>query len=61
VNATAWVLISAINLLIGYDVYAAIRWGYTGTISYDVLQASLRHPIIPFAAGVIAGHLFWNQ
>lgn len=60
-NTTAWVLVTIVGALIGYDIFAYLRWGYHGTISYDVLSASLRHPLIPFMVGVIAGHLFWPQ
>lgn len=60
-NLTAWILIAVVALLIFWDGYAAVRWGYTGTISYDILIASKSHPIIAFAIGIVAGHLFWQQ
>ena len=60
-NVTAWLLVAVAGLLILYDIYAAVRWGYDGTISRDMLVASLSHPIIAFAAGVLCGHLFWPQ
>jgi hypothetical protein len=60
-NITAWILIGVVAGLIGYDLFAVAKWGYTGTISYDVLSASKNHPIIPFAIGIIAGHFFWSQ
>jgi hypothetical protein len=60
-NLTAWVLIFIVALLISWDIYAEIRWGYTGTISYDVLTASKNHPLIPLAIGIVIGHLFWPQ
>ena len=37
-NATAWVLIAVVALLIGWDGFAAVKWGYTGTISFDVFD-----------------------
>ena len=58
-NATAWIIIAVIALLIGWDGYAAIRWGYSYTISADLLKASQERPIIAFALGVVMGHIFW--
>lgn len=51
------ILISAVLVLVGWNVYAAI----TGrpTISQRVDRYSGRWPIIPFAIGVVCGHLFW--
>jgi hypothetical protein len=43
-NTTAWVLVALVALLIGYDIFAVLKWGYTGTISYDVLTASRTTP-----------------
>ena len=60
-NVTAWFIVLLVFLLAGYDVYAAVKWGYQGTISYDILTAAQTHPIIAFAAGVLCGHLFWPQ
>ena len=60
-NLTAWLLIAVTVLLVGWDIYAAFKWGYDGTISRDILTASKNHPVIAFAIGVIAGHLFWPQ
>lgn len=60
-NVTSWILITVVTMLIGWDIYAVLRWGYAGTISFDILTASKNHPIIAFAIGVVAGHLFWTQ
>ena len=60
-NVTAWIIIVVIFLLVLWDIYAQCRWGYEGTISRDILQASYAHPIIPLAAGLLLGHLFWPQ
>jgi hypothetical protein len=60
-NITAWLIVAVVFLLVGWDIYAAVKWGYNGTISRDILMAAYSHPIIPFAAGVLCGHLFWSQ
>jgi hypothetical protein len=41
-----------------YDVWAAMHWGYPATITAVVREFSVRWPLIPFAAGLLAGHLF---
>lgn len=60
-NTTAWWLIGVVAFLIGYDIFAVIRWGYHGTISYDVLTAARAYPIIGVGVGIVIGHLFWPQ
>ena len=60
-NVTAWVLFVVVLFLVLWDISAQCRWGYEGTISRDILQASFANPIIPLAAGIIIGHLFWPQ
>ena len=58
---TTAILVTVIVMLALYDLFIAIRRGYTATISYVILQASLKYPIIPFTAGVITGHILWPQ
>lgn len=60
-NVTAWIVVFSVFALGLFDIYAAVRWGYTGTISYDILTVSYSHPVIPLAAGILCGHLFWPQ
>jgi hypothetical protein len=48
-------------LLIGYDVWTAIKKGATTTISWTLWTYAQQYPIIPFALGVLMGHLFWVQ
>ena len=60
-NITTWILVGAVIFLVVWDGYAAMRWGYTGTISFDILTASKAHPIIPLAMGIVLGHLTWPQ
>lgn len=58
---TIVLILFAIVLLGGWDIYVASNAASGDTISEIILSASLRRPIIPFAAGVICGHLFWPQ
>lgn len=60
-NFTAWLLVAVVVGLSAYDIFAAVKWGYHGTISYDILTMAMAHPIVAFAAGVLCGHLFWPQ
>ena len=47
--------------LIGWDIYAAANAVNGDTISEVLLASGKAHPIIPFAFGIIFGHLFWPQ
>jgi thiamine transporter ThiT len=53
------IAIAALALVGIYDGYCQI----TGkpTLSKMVWQASVKYPFVPFAAGLVAGHLFWNN
>lgn len=56
-RVTAGVCIAAVALLVAYDGAAAFFGGQDATISLVITNAS-RWPIIPFAFGVLMGHLF---
>lgn len=56
---TAWVCIAAVLLLAAYDIYLAANGVPGDTISEVMRTVARKHPIIPFAAGVIFGHFFW--
>ncbi len=56
---TLTVISAAVVLLVAYDVWTLVRRGYGTTISWTVYVWSRSYPIIPFAFGVLAGHLFW--
>ena len=43
-----------------YDVVVGILYGREATISMVLRDLSHRHPIIPFAFGMLAGHIFWG-
>lgn len=54
------VILASIAILIVYDFYAIIQGGPEATISWVIIDRSYDYPIIPFAAGVLCGHLFWR-
>jgi hypothetical protein len=56
-----WTLIVAtIAIWSVYDVFAAIHFGTSSTISWQVYSWSQTFPFIAFAGGVLCGH-FWAQ
>lgn len=40
------------------DIYLALKG--EATLSQFIWQAAKAHPVIPFGAGFLAGHLFWR-
>jgi len=61
---TIGILIAVTLLLIMWDVYVAFFNKVPNrqdTISGVVLGFAKRHPVIPFAIGVVCGHLLWPQ
>ena len=60
-NLTTMVLIVGTATVILFDAIVAWRGGAGATISEVVLATALRRPIVPFALGVLVGHLFWSQ
>lgn len=59
-KTTIGILIGVAAILIGWDIYVAVNDEKGDTISEILLWASQR-PILPFALGVLMGHLFWPQ
>jgi hypothetical protein len=49
----------ALGLIVVFDVWTLMKRGYATTISWTLYGMALRFPIIPFALGVVVGHLFW--
>lgn len=58
---TLLVLTFVIFTLIFYDIWVCTTYDATSTISYVTWTTAKNYPIIPFAAGVLCGHLFWTQ
>ena len=62
-KVTLTLLAVSAAVLIGWDVYVALNDvpNDRDTISGIVLGFARRHTIVPFAFGVLMGHLFWPQ
>lgn len=60
-TVTQCLLLAVAALAGAYDLWAVATAGYDASISVVVLDWSHRAPVLPFAAGVLAGHLFWPQ
>lgn len=58
-DTTSIFIVAALVIIIGYDVYAAIKGGEPNTISWKIVFWSRTQPLIPFAAGLLMGHLFF--
>lgn len=58
---TAWFIVIIIFTCIFYDIYIGINYGTASTISWVTWTTAKNYPIIPFAAGILCGHLFWTQ
>lgn len=58
---TAWTITAVAVGLIVYDVWVCIKYGSASTISWVTWTTCRKYPIIPFAAGILCGHLFWVQ
>ncbi len=60
-RVTIGILVATALLLIAWDVYAYLAAGSEATISRVTLGFARQHPVLPFAVGVLMGHLFWPQ
>lgn len=62
---TLAVLLIGGGILIVWDIYVAVTYGYPATISAEMLRLGKSHPIIPAAVclilGVLIGHFWWPQ
>lgn len=47
--------------ILAYDYYALKHWGYQSTVSYLMLSAAQKQPILAFMVGGLMGHLFAPQ
>lgn len=60
-NLTKIFIISALSVIIGYDIFAVIQGGMDATISAVLLHWSREYPPVTLASGILLGHLFWPQ
>jgi hypothetical protein len=60
-STTRDILVLVVAGLVIFDIYLFFSKGFDGTISWLIYGWAKLYPIIPFAFGVLAGHLFWSQ
>jgi len=58
---TIIVVLVAIAVVIAWDIFAVSNPIPGDTVSEMTFNAAKANPIIPFALGVVCGHLFWGQ
>lgn len=61
VLCTKVILVVLAAFLVIYDIVALWLGGWDATISVVLLTWARSYPILPFAFGVVCGHLFWPQ
>ena len=54
-----WVLLGITLVLVAFDVWAVNNSIEGDTLTYYIRWVS-QHSIVPFAFGVLMGHLFWT-
>ena len=60
-NITQIIVILSVLFIIIFDIIIYKMRGVESTVSRIVLYWAKEYPIIPFAVGVVIGHLFWAQ
>lgn len=53
-----WILWVGIALIFAYEMWSVFNHTPGDTISEKIWKLAI-HPIVPFAFGVLMGHLFW--
>lgn len=59
VSLTDLVVIALITLAVVYEFYTLSNAKPFDTISETIWRASANRPLVPFVAGMVAGHWFW--
>ena len=59
--AIYWISALAISLIAIWDGYAESAGLSHRTVTEIIYLWSRRWPLVPFAAGMICGHLFWRK
>ena len=47
-------------VLVAWDIWVAVRPPKGDTITSIIRGWATKHPVVPFALGVLMGHLFWT-
>lgn len=58
---TKCLIIATVIILTLWDVYILAYVGQQASISHVIGEASQKFPIIPLAAGFLAGHFWFNR
>lgn len=56
---TIGIILGVTAILIGWDIFVAVNPPQGDTISEIIQEFATKHPVIPFAFGVLMGHFFW--
>lgn len=60
INITRFFIVLAFVVIFLWDsVVIFFAADYRATFSFTIYTISKEHPIIPFAIGVLCGHVFW--
>lgn len=63
-TTTVFLMLAAAGVLVSWDIYVAYfnkTPNDKDTISGIVFGWARKHPVVPFAFGVLMGHFFWGQ
>lgn len=60
-DRTGFVLVSALGFLLCWELWTAFNSVPSDTISENVWRAIQGRPFIPFLAGFLMGHFFWQE
>ena len=58
-DITVGLLVSLTIMVVLFDIYMKLAAGGQATVSRVIYEVSCANPIIPLAAGVLLGHIFW--
>ena len=58
-NITQAFIIALIAVIAAFDAGVVYVWGQEQSISRHLYNISVAYPIVPFAVGVVVGHVFW--
>lgn len=56
---TLTVFLVLFAVLMTFDVWTLVSRGYETTVSWTLYVWGTQFPIVPFAFGVLVGHLLW--
>ena len=56
---TLFVFLGLFGALMVFDLWTLLHRGYETTVSWTLYVWGSEYPIVPFAFGVLCGHLLW--